>query len=103
MKIALSISTALVLTSSAAAIAAMVMAGSAVTMAAELPRFEVSGLPISTVQMQLVGAANVREQPPVATLTRDGLAASPHQVGVLAPRPTATVASNAAEAGTVAR
>ncbi len=103
MKIALSISAVLALASSVATTAAVVLASSAVTVAAELPRFEASGFPISPVQLQLVGAANVREQSPLAALTRDGLPASPHQVSVLAPPPTAAVASNAGEAGIVAR
>jgi hypothetical protein len=103
MKIALSISAAVMLAGSAATVAALTLASSAVTMAAERPGFEVSGFPISPVQLQLVGAADVREQPPVAALTRDGLPASPHQVNVLGPRPTAAVASNAGEAGIVAR
>jgi hypothetical protein len=102
MKIALSISAALVATSSAAAMAAVLLTGSAVTLAAERPGFEVSGFPISPVQLQLVGAANV-EQSPVATLTWGGLPASPHQLSVLAPRPPAAVASNAGEAAIVAR
>jgi hypothetical protein len=103
MKIALSISAALVATSSAAAMAAVLLTGSAVTLAAERPGFEVSGFPISPVQLQLVGAANVHEQSPIATLTWGGLPASPHQLSVLAPRPTAAMASNAGEAGIVAR
>lgn len=52
-------------------------------MAAELPRFEAAGLPISSVQAQLLGAANVQEQSP-ALAERPVLA--PHQAAVLAPR-----------------
>ena len=32
--------------------------------AAELPTYEAAGLPISAVQLQVLGAANVREQTP---------------------------------------
>ena len=63
-------------------VATMVMAGGAGARAAELPSFDVAGFPISPVQVQLLGAANVEEQAPV-----DGMAASPHQIRVLTPRP----------------
>lgn len=63
--------------------AAAVIAMTAVTsgFAAELPTYEKAGLPISAVQLQVLGAANVRERSPVATS-----AASPHQRSVLAAR-----------------
>ncbi|HEY0799222.1 MAG TPA: hypothetical protein VGD54_00150 [Steroidobacteraceae bacterium] len=89
MKIVLSIATA-----------AMVIANGAGAMAAELPTFGVSGFPISPVQAQLLGTANVREQPPVAALRPDGMSASPHQISVLTPRAKRTAATTA---GFVAR
>ena len=55
-----------------------------------LPTYEANGLPISPVQVALLGAANVREQSPAAAM------ASPHQLQVLTPRPklrTATAAT----------
>lgn len=73
-----------------AAVVAISMAGSAAGFAAELPTYELKGLPISPVQVGLLGAANVQEQSPVA-----GAAASPHQVSVLTPRPKLKAASAA--------
>jgi hypothetical protein len=73
------------------AAAAMVITSGA--MAAELPTFEVSGFPISPVQAQLIGAANVREQSPVSAPSPDGAAASPHQIGVMTPRAKRTAAA----------
>ena len=84
MKIILSIATA-----------ALVIANGAGAMAAELPTFGVSGFPISPVQSQLLGTANVREQPPVAALRPDDMSASPHQISVLTPRAKRTAATTA--------
>jgi hypothetical protein len=66
--------------------AGMALAGSAVTVATALPGYEVTGLPISPLQMQVVGAANVVEQPHSPVLTLSGMPASPHQISVLVPR-----------------
>jgi hypothetical protein len=84
------------------AAAALVIAHGAGAMAAELPTYEVTGFPISPVQVQLVGAANVQEQPPVATQTL-GMSASPHQVSVPTPRVKRTAAAIAPTTGSVAR
>ena len=54
-----------------------------------LPTYEANGLPISPVQVALLGAANVQQQSLTAAI------ASPHQLQVLTPRPklrTATAA-----------
>jgi hypothetical protein len=84
--------------------AAMVMASGTGAMAVELPTYETSGFPISPVQVQLLGAANVQEQPAVATRTVDGMAASPHQISVLTPRAKRTAAAtDVATTGSVAR
>jgi hypothetical protein len=61
---------------------AISIAASTAAFAAELPTYEVNGLPISPVQLQLLGAANVREQPAASTVM-----VSPHQRSVLTPRP----------------
>jgi hypothetical protein len=58
--------------------------------AAELPTYESMGFPITRVQLQVLGPAHVREQSPVPTLMLSGMPASPHQVGVLTPRPRKT-------------
>jgi hypothetical protein len=65
---------------SIATAAVISMAAGTASFAAELPTYEAAGLPISAVQVQVLGAANV-EQSPVSTST-----ASPHQLSVLTPR-----------------
>ena len=90
MKIVLSIAAAAVLLNGVGA------------MAGELPSFEVNGFPISPAQVALVGAANVREQPPASSPALDGTSASPHQLSVLTPRAKRTAAADA-PAVTVAR
>jgi hypothetical protein len=71
-----------------AAILAISIVGGTASFAAELPTYEVKGLPISPVQVGLLGAANVQEQPQVAPS-----AASPHQLSVLTPRPKVRAAT----------
>jgi hypothetical protein len=62
--------------------AAAVLAMTAVTgaVAAELPAYEKAGLPVSAVQLQVLGAENVNELQPTA------LSATPVQLSVLTPR-----------------
>ena len=82
---------------SIAAAAAVLIAGGTAGFAAELPTYETTGLPISAVQVRVLGAANVQEQSPVPNST-----ASPHQLSVLTPRTkltTATVAPTRTEIG----
>jgi hypothetical protein len=86
MKFVLSISAAVALAGGAAAMAGAALASSAVSVAAALPGYEVAGFPISPVQMQLIGGANVEEQQRAAVLTLNGMPASPHQISVLTPR-----------------
>ncbi|MGB9116596.1 hypothetical protein [Bradyrhizobium sp.] len=73
---------------SIAAAAVISMAGGAAGFAAELPTYQSAGLPISAVQVGVLGAANVGEQSPVPTST-----ASPHQLRVLTPRTKMTTAT----------
>jgi len=54
--------------------------------AAELPTYELMGFPISSHQFSVVGSVHVRERSPVATLTLNGMPASPHQIAVLTRR-----------------
>jgi len=54
--------------------------------AAELPAYQLTGFPITAVQMAVVGSRNVREVPPAPALTAGGMPASPHQIAVLAAR-----------------
>jgi hypothetical protein len=79
------------------AAAVLLMASGTAGFAAELPTYGVTGLPISAVQAQVLGATNVGEQSPVQIS-----AASPHQLSVLTPRTkitTATVAPARSETG----
>ena len=79
------------------AAAAISSAGATVGFAAELPSYETKGLPISAVQVSVLGAADVREQSPALTSV-----ATAHQLSVLTPRTTRT-AETAAPAPTTGR
>lgn len=67
------------------AAAVISIAGSTVGMAAELPTYETKGLPMSAVQLRVLGAADVSQQSPALTST-----ATAHQLSVLTPRKTRT-------------
>jgi hypothetical protein len=82
---------------SIAAAAVISIAGATAGFAAELPSYETKGLPISAVQVRVLGAANVREQSPALTST-----ATAHQLSALTPRTTRT-AEKAAPAPTTGR
>jgi hypothetical protein len=60
--------------------------GAANATAGERPAFARSGFPITHVQVSVLGSADVQELPPAASLTMQGMPASPHQVAVLTPR-----------------
>jgi hypothetical protein len=79
------------MTLSIAVAAVISIAGGCAGFAAELPTYGSAGLPISAVQVRVLGAANVQEQSAAPTST-----ASVHQLGVLAPRTTMTTATAAA-------
>ncbi len=82
---------------SIAAVAVLSVSVATVAFAAELPTYEMTGLPISAVQVRVLGAANVRERSPLATST-----ITPVQLSVLTPRrklKTATVAPDETETG----
>jgi hypothetical protein len=83
---------------SIAAAIAISMAGGTAGLAAELPTYEVTGLPMSPVQVGLLGAAHVQENAQAKSVATAS-AASPHQLSVLTPRPKLT----AATAGLVTR
>jgi len=72
---------------SAAAAAMLAISFATAAGAAELPAYEKAGLPISAVQVQALGAADVAEQAQVGT------SAAPHQLAVLAPRHKVTAAT----------
>ena len=69
--------------------AAMLAATGAV--AAEVPSYEKAGMPVSAVQVQVLGAENVQEAAPAAT------SVSPVQLSVLTPRGKITTAQGRAE------
>ena len=75
-------------TLSIAAVAAFSIVGAAAGFAAELPSYEAKGLPISPVQVRVLGGADVREQTPALTSTLTA-----HQSSVLTPRKTRTAAT----------
>ena len=63
------------------AAAAISVAGATAGAAAELPTYQAGGLPISPVQVRVLGGAHVQEQSQVTTT-----ALSAHQLRVLTPR-----------------
>jgi len=66
------------------------------------PIFELTGFPISSHQVALLGGANVVERSPIPALMLAGMPASPHQVAVLTPRPkTAKMLQASADLGPV--
>ncbi len=70
------------------AAAAILMLGTAGASAGELPSFQFAGLPITPLQMSVLGqSGEVQEQPAAPTLMHDGMPASPHQIAVLSHRP----------------
>jgi hypothetical protein len=64
------------------ATAALVFGGTAV--AAERPTFEITGFPITPVQLAVTNPAGVQERAQTPSLMLGGMPASPHQVAVLA-------------------
>ncbi|MBR1247069.1 hypothetical protein JQ609_09005 [Bradyrhizobium sp. AUGA SZCCT0169] len=73
----------------AAATFAITAAGGAV--AAELPSYEKAGLPVSAVQLQVMGAENVQQASPAAT------SVTSVQLSVLTPRSKLTTAQGRSE------
>ncbi|MEH2517155.1 hypothetical protein V1279_002728 [Bradyrhizobium sp. AZCC 1610] len=83
---------------SIAAAALISIAGATAGFAAELPTYEAKSLPISAVQVRVLGAADVQEQSRVQTST-----ATAHQLSVLTPRTTTRTAETAAPTPTTGR
>jgi hypothetical protein len=78
-------------------VAAAVLAMTAATagVAAELPAYEKAGLPVSAVQVQVLGAENVQQ------VSADAVSMTPVQLSVLTPRHKITTAQG--RTGTVGR
>jgi hypothetical protein len=70
-------------TTTIATAATCVLAGAGAAPAEEPPTFERDGLPISQLQVQVLGSEGVQEQVQASALTGRGMPASPHQLAVL--------------------
>lgn len=68
------------------ALTSAVIASSSAAFAGELPSYEVKSLPISAMQVQVLGGAGVEEQSTAPAMIVAGMPASPAQVSVLSPR-----------------
>jgi hypothetical protein len=69
-----------------AAVAVIILKGADVAPAAELPTYESIGLPITALQISVVGSTHVQEVTSVPTLTVGSMPASPRQIAVLTRR-----------------
>jgi hypothetical protein len=69
----------------AAAVVFLLRAAGAAS-AAELPAYEMNGLPVSSHQVSVLGSAGVDEAPSMPTSMLGDMPASPHQIAVLTPR-----------------
>ena len=49
----------------------------------QLPQYEVTGFPITPLQMSVVRPGVIQEQSPTPDLTQEGMPASPHQITVI--------------------
>ncbi len=67
------------------AAAALLLCGATtgLTQTQPLPSYEAKGFPITPVQVQTIGSADVQERLPDPTLVLGGRQASPHQMAVL--------------------
>jgi hypothetical protein len=60
-----------------------VVLGTVGASAGDLPRYEVTGFPISPLQMSVLKSGDIQEQSPTPMLTLNGMPASPHQIAVI--------------------
>ena len=68
------------------ALTAILLSSAVAASAADLPTFEIGGLPLTQHQLTVLDGHNVQEQSPVPSLTLAGMPASPAQIGILTPR-----------------
>jgi hypothetical protein len=68
--------------------------GVAKASAGQPPQYEVTGFPISPLQILVLGSSVIQEQPSIPTLTLDGMPASTHQIAVIAPRTKQQIAES---------
>lgn len=59
--------------------------GAAGASAGELPQYEVTGFPISPLQMSVLGSGGIQESP-TPEITLFGMPFSPHQISVISAR-----------------
>jgi hypothetical protein len=64
------------------ALAALAL-GAATASAGQLPQYEVTGFPISPLQMSVVRSGAIQEEPQAPALTLDGMPAAPQQISVI--------------------
>jgi hypothetical protein len=83
------------------AIVVAVLRGVGTAGAAELPTYELQGIPITPHQISVSEPAYVQEAAPVPTLMLGGMPASPHQIAVLTPRPEMTAKAVAVKPTTI--
>lgn len=61
--------------------AALTFAGATAALATELPSYEAGGIPVSPMQVSVLGAGHVEQQ-----VTASAVSATPVQISVLTPR-----------------
>ena len=71
---------------SGVALATLIL-GTIDVVAADLPVYEVAGLPITPHQLMVLGPAGAEQDHSPFIQTMAGMPASPHQIAVLTPRP----------------
>lgn len=77
---------------------AVVLTGAA-AVAAELPTFEIMGLPLTQHQLTVLNSDIVQERSPAPSLTLAGMPASPVQIAVLTPRLKQEIAAKEGKPG----
>jgi len=77
------------------AASSMLIAGTLAATAAEMPTYEVTGIPMTPLQEAALGAKGVREQAPTTAPELTGLPATPLQMAVLSRRGGRTTVGSA--------
>lgn len=77
------------------AVAGAMIASTASAFAGELPSYEAKSFPISAMQVQVLGGADVEEQSTAPEVIIAGMPASPAQLSVLSPRVKRLASANA--------
>jgi len=65
---------------------AALLLGTVGASAGELPQYEVTGFPMTPLQMSVLKSGRAQEQSPTPMLVLNGMPASPHQIAVIGPR-----------------